>query len=571
MSGTGVTRFTTGCIACLMGLLAPCLIAAAENVPPIGSAGPNTLELAVLGPLTPSSKAFGTPHLQGITLAVDEYNQQHAASGRAVKLSIFDDKAEPEIGTAIVRSLTNSHALAVLGPANSAVAIAISELLKTQALRLPIVSSLATATELTGDASPGYFLRANVSDKVRLTTLLNLIFNDTDRRPRRLIALYEQNDAFGEGMLRDAKAWLQVNERNFLEHDTLELPYSRNLSKDVASQLIARAYQSNFAAKGDAMLVLGIASDAITFIEAVRSSNGGPDIYFNEPDYPIFKAAAARGVLVAGVHVVSVYWPENATVNSFHSSFVRRFSEEPSFSAALSYDAARLVLRAIDVTFDQQQQAPLDIQASRDRILLNLRNDAGPALDYVISGDHRFQNGEFRELDFQGLQFDSTGELIQWNQNPQKTDVLQFGQSKPIIVPPYLDLALVFIFGFIGSTIREFNRRPPENIWQLPVRLLSPISLIVDPAISLIVFGCMFLLAILTKRTLLEEGGDALLIYLVAAIAMGAVSGFLGIRALFAVIKYMGINIKEEDIVGPAAVAIKPARVPDAEVGDPSG
>ena len=113
------------------------------------------------------------------------------------------------------------------------------------------------------------------------------------------------------------------------------------------------------------------------------------------------------------------------------------------------------------------------------------------------------------------------GELIQWNQNPVEPDQIKFeGQEKPIILPPIYDLVLVVVFGFIGSTIREITRQPPENFWRFLARLASPISLFVDPAISLIVFGCVFLLTILMKRSLLEIGGDALLIYNVASAAL---------------------------------------------------
>jgi hypothetical protein len=44
----------------------------AAQTPISPSATPQVLSLGVVGPLTPSSKAFGIAHLQGITLAVAE-------------------------------------------------------------------------------------------------------------------------------------------------------------------------------------------------------------------------------------------------------------------------------------------------------------------------------------------------------------------------------------------------------------------------------------------------------------------------------------------------------------------
>jgi branched-chain amino acid transport system substrate-binding protein len=483
-------------------------------------------------------------------LAVDEYNQQRTESAPKIQLKIFDDEATPTTSASTIKSLAHSDVIAVLGPANSAATSAVIELLHVQHLRIPVISALSTATKLTEGIETNYFLRANVSDRKRLSTLLGLIFNDDRLKPRRMIAFYERADAFGEGMLTDAKSWLRNNDRNFLENDLLELGYPRDVSPTDAAQLVADANAKGFGAKNDSILLLGIAQDAITFINVLRMKNVQSRIFFNEPDYLVFKAAADRHIPIAGVRVLSVYWPESAIVNAFHESFQKKFNEEPSFSAALAYDAARIVLRAIDVALGGPAR-PNDIQTLRDHILENMHKDAGPSLDYVLTGDHRFEKDEYQKLDFQGLQYNSRGELIQWNQNPVQPDQIKFeGQEKPIILPPLYDLALVIVFGFIGSTIREFSRQPPENFWRFLARLPSPISLIVDPAISLIVFGCVFLLTILTRRSLLEIGGDALLIYNVASAALGAISGFMGIRALFAVIKRMGINIQEQDLFG---------------------
>jgi hypothetical protein len=102
-----------------------------------------------------------------------------------------------------------------------------------------------------------------------------------------------------------------------------------------------------------------------------------------------------------------------------------------------------------------------------------------------------------------------------------------------------------------GASIRWCSgRQPPETKWRFIVRPFSPISIIVDPAISLIVFACVFLILLLTKRDLLEMGSDTLLIYQTGSVALGALSGFLGLRALYALMSYMGIKVDEKDLTG---------------------
>lgn len=528
------------------------LVSKGSSVSAAQTSDPNktTITVAVVGPLTPSSKAFGIAHLQGITLAADEYNKEHQAIGRSITLDLYDDRADPDAGARIIESLDHSDATAVLGPANSSVSRAVIDRIQEDHLTIPVISSLSTASSLTKNLHTDYFLRANVSDQRRLTALLGLMFANDGTKPRRLLALYEHGDAFGEGMLTDVKDWLRTNDLNFFNNDFIEIPYQRDLGKESANELISQAVARGFGDKTDAVIVLGIAQDAVTFIEVIRGKDIRSKIYFNEPDALVFKSAAESGVPIAGVHILSVYWPDNATVNSFKPAFKKTFHDELSFSAALSYDAARLLFRSIDLALDAPVAAE-DFRGFRGRVLANLRKEDEPAMEFALEGDHRFSDGEYRRLGFQGLQYNSRGALIRWDETPDEQPSLPLGGGKQIVLPTALDLMFVVVFGFLGSTFREFKRAPPSGLWQSLVRLASPTSLLIDPAISLIVFGCLFLLAILTKRSLLEVGGDAPLIYNVGSIAFGFVAGFLGIRALFAVIKRLGVNVEEKEIIGP--------------------
>jgi hypothetical protein len=117
-------------------------------------------------------------------------------------------------------------------------------------------------------------------------------------------------------------------------------------------------------------------------------------------------------------------------------------------------------------------------------------------------------------------------------------------------MPPLYCIALLLICSYLGSNIREFIRRPPETKWRFFERLFSPISLIVDPLISLIISACLFLILLLTKRDLLQMDRDTLSLYLVGSLALGALSGFLGLRALYVFISYLGIKVDEKDLTG---------------------
>jgi len=127
-------------------------------------------------------------------------------------------------------------------------------------------------------------------------------------------------------MLSDAKNWLRENNSIFLNQSFVQIYYPRDLDKKMAIEVVQQATERGIGDKRDAILLLGIAQDAVTFINAIRGDNISATIYFNEPDALVFKSAAQSGVPITGVHVISVYWPENAVVNSFRPNFTRAFN-----------------------------------------------------------------------------------------------------------------------------------------------------------------------------------------------------------------------------------------------------
>src|SRR5258708_15095842 len=81
-----------------------------------------TVSVGVLCPLTTPSKSFGIAHLQGVTLAVEEWNQ-NPGNGPLIRLRIADDLEATEQGKAMFAELATEGVVAILGPCNSSVAL----------------------------------------------------------------------------------------------------------------------------------------------------------------------------------------------------------------------------------------------------------------------------------------------------------------------------------------------------------------------------------------------------------------------------------------------------------------
>lgn len=110
-------------------------------------------------------------------------------------------------------------------------------------------------------------------------------------------------------------------------------------------------------------------------------------------------------------------------------------------------------------------------------------------------------------------------------------------RAKKAIEGYALIITVILSLEVLASDFAGWGRRfPVAKRKEVLARLSSPMSLIVDPAISLIVFGCIFSAHNSHQKKSFGNWRRCVVTIQFASISLGAVAGFLGIRALYAVI-----------------------------------
>ena len=100
------------------------------------------IKVGVVAPLSGNSADMGIPVKEAVELAFKELNEKGGISGRKVELIVFDDEAKPDKGTSLVqRLIENDKVVAVLGPCNTAVALATVKV--TQQAKVPQIVPVA--------------------------------------------------------------------------------------------------------------------------------------------------------------------------------------------------------------------------------------------------------------------------------------------------------------------------------------------------------------------------------------------------------------------------------------------
>src|SRR5437660_6032302 len=99
------------------------------------------------GSLTGATANFGTGMKRGIEICAKEFNDAGGYQGRKVDITVLDDQVKPEIAVAnITRFLEQDKVIAVIGPVNSANALAFTR--KPEEAQAPVTAPLSTCVQV---------------------------------------------------------------------------------------------------------------------------------------------------------------------------------------------------------------------------------------------------------------------------------------------------------------------------------------------------------------------------------------------------------------------------------------
>lgn len=496
-------------------------------------------KIGVVCPITNSSKTFGIGHLQGVTLAINEFNKKN--NNFKLEIEIYDDNSSPSKSIETITELMKDKSIAVLGPCNSSVAM---HLINNQNLQIPIVSSLTTNSKLIENSTNEFFFRANVPDSMRMSSMLEKIFRGSTDIPDKLTFFYEKDDAYGEGLRKDTIEWFNENNEHFYSRYVSFKGYSRDAEEQEINLLIDDEIAGGYLKDTHGALILGLASDAKNIIKEIRKRGKGVNLYFFEPNHMVFQSLASEGIDIGGLRVLSVWDPENKYLDSFITSFINEYAEEPVFAASVSYDATNILLWAIDRVLETEEQSLENIR----RAIMNKLKEYGKNenIETILTGNLELETNEYKSLRFAGLQYYSDGTIGRWNDEPKDLKINITKQSLSLELPNYIHISVLIFFGFIGGFFREFQLSDQKNLLGMKKSLLKA-EVLIDGLISLVSGSFLLILVLLMNPMFLTSGANIHMVYIYSAIAIGAFSGFLGIRSIQTLLKRFDIKVIEPD------------------------
>ncbi len=315
--------------------------AAATAGPAIRPAHAAELKLGVDLSLTGGTDDFGRAARNGAELAVKEYNAAGGYKGQKVELVIYDDETKPAKGVEnTIRMITRDRVFAIIGPANSGVALAVIDIAQKQ--KMPLMVPLPTAEDILGRYAKEpkhYIFRVTLNDGIQTKFMFDYIKKKGFTRV---------------GLMHDSTGWGQSGRATALR-----------LAKDAGMEFAAepQVFDQN---DTDMTAQLAKLRDAkVEFIIAYSLAPAGVQIAKSMQKLgmktpwtgtwgllaPNFMKLGGAD-LIEGVMGVTSFTPDHSeNAKKFHAKIEELFKDQGGdffpVATAQTYDATRLVLRAL--------------------------------------------------------------------------------------------------------------------------------------------------------------------------------------------------------------------------------
>jgi branched-chain amino acid transport system substrate-binding protein len=291
------------------------------------------VRIGFLGPLANNVMVpQGTQMLQGATLAVEEANKKGGYKGLPYKLMAHNDVGLWGAAANEVVKMDDEKVWAFLG--------SIDDIVSHVALRATL--KLEIFMVCTGDPDPTFtetnipwVIRVIPDDRQSAYALVNTIYKK-DGHSR--VAVLRANNRYGRvGLKIFSENAVRVGhpviiEERFLEGDTV-----------FATQLERIKQKSP-----DAILIWGNAKESGLILKQLRAMGLKQPVYGSDRMVnPVFLNIA--GPLAEGVVSTCQYNPDsdNPKLKAFHSSYLKRFGQEPDVFAAHAYDGMNIIIEAV--------------------------------------------------------------------------------------------------------------------------------------------------------------------------------------------------------------------------------
>ena len=330
---------------------------------PICIANSDTLQIAVIGPMSGKDHEGGQAMLDGVNLYVNEVNKSGGINGRTLEVIAYDDQNNKV--TARNRAMEiakESKAMVVIGHYYSSISLEGGKIYKEYGI--PAITASATAPEVT-EGNDWYF---RVVADTHLQGKFSALYIKNILEQEAVNIVFEQ-DAYGTTLHHSfGRAARDSGLR-------IKNIWSINSAiDDVDRKFDAITHELQLDPKPGALFVALQDHEADKLVRSIRDAGidlaimGGDAIgseSFQRQFVKMPSETRSPGHYTDGIYAATFFISDisNRKARQFSKTFKRRFGKEPDDMAATHYDAAAIAVEAI-----RKAKIEIDVEQSRKNI-----------------------------------------------------------------------------------------------------------------------------------------------------------------------------------------------------------
>ncbi|MBM9511121.1 ABC transporter substrate-binding protein [Desulfogranum marinum] len=293
------------------------------------------IRIGFIGGTTGRVADLGLSGRDAVQMAIESVNTNGGIHGRQIQLIVTDDQQNPDKARQVVEELIKEQVDAIIGPMTSDMAMVVAPLIN--AAKIVTVSPTASTAKLSGQDD--YFFK--ISTSTRQNGAKSGAYHAQAGKMHRLAVLHDLgNQAYSE-------SWLKNFTRPFLERKGNEIVGV--IGFDTRRGItFTKVVNKAFALNPDGILIIANSMDSALICQQVRKINSR--VHLTLADWGATeRLLELGGKAVEGVTVIQVFDRKSKKPRylAFREKYIERFKQEPGFAGVLGYDAATVVINAL--------------------------------------------------------------------------------------------------------------------------------------------------------------------------------------------------------------------------------
>lgn len=307
-----------------------------------------TVSIAVIGPMSGSDAKSGQAMLRGVKRQAERINAQGGIQGREIRVEAYDNKHDKELAREQARNIaTQSNCVAVIGHYYSSLSLEGGRIYKEHGI--PAVTSSATAPELTENNDWYFRVISNNELQGELSALyMARVLGHSS------VSILHEDDAYGRTL---ANSFMSAARDLGLE---VKKNHRIDSKSENASQKLKAVAENLQDGSSPEALYLGLLDqEAAAFVKHLRDAGSDIPVFggdavglgtFPQEVESRIEESAEAGDYTDGIYTTTYFIRDvaNKKAQKFHRDFIEEYEHKPDALAATSYDAAGVLLRAME-------------------------------------------------------------------------------------------------------------------------------------------------------------------------------------------------------------------------------